>query len=45
VLLKVGALGLLPKDIAAKLVYSYLEFNHVTRWIVCMNKRLAKEFD
>jgi hypothetical protein len=40
-----GAPGLLPKDIAAKLAMFSVTRHQVTRRIVRMNKRLAKELD
>ena len=45
VLFEAGAPGLLPKDIAAKLVEFKIARHQVTRRIVRMNKRLAKELD
>ena len=45
VLFEAGAPGLLPKDIAAKLVEFKVVRHQVTRRIVRMNKRLAKELD
>lgn len=45
VLFEAGAPGLLPKDIAAKLVEFKIARHQVTRQIVRMNKRLAKELD
>jgi hypothetical protein len=44
-LYEAGAPGLLPKDIAAKLVEFNIARHQVTRRIVRMNKRLAKELD
>ncbi len=44
-LFEAGASGLLPKDIAAKLVEFNITRHQVTRRIVRMNKRLAKELD
>lgn len=40
-----GAPGMLPKDIAAKLAEFKIARHQVTRRIVRMNKRLAKELD
>jgi hypothetical protein len=45
VLFEAGAPGLLPKDIAAKLAEFKIARHQVTRRIVRMNKRLAKELD
>jgi len=45
VLFEAGAPGLLPKDIAAKLVEFKIARHQVTRRIVRMNKRLSKELD
>jgi hypothetical protein len=45
VLFEAGAPGLLPKDIAAKLAEFKVARHQVTRRIVRMNKRLAKELD
>jgi hypothetical protein len=42
-LFEAGAPGMLPKDIAAKLAEFKVARNQVTRQIVRMNKRLAKE--
>ncbi|MGD6807662.1 MAG: hypothetical protein ACQCN4_11970 [Candidatus Bathyarchaeia archaeon] len=44
-LFEVGAPGMLPKDIAARLVEFKIARHQVTRRIVRMNKRLAKELD
>ncbi len=44
-LFEAGAPGLLPKDIAAKLVEYKVARHQVTRRIVRINKRLAKELD
>lgn len=44
-LFEAGAPGLLPKDIAAKLAEFKIARHQVTRRIVRMNKRLAKELD
>jgi hypothetical protein len=44
-LFEAGARGLLPKDIAAKLAEFKIARHQVTRRIVRMNKRLAKELD
>ncbi len=44
-LFEAGASGLLPKDIAAKLAEFKIARHQVTRRIVRMNKRLAKELD
>jgi hypothetical protein len=44
-LFETGAPGLLPKDIAAKLTEFKIVRHQVTRRIVRMNKRLAKELD
>jgi hypothetical protein len=44
-LFEAGAPGLLPKDIAAKLAEFKVARHQVTRRIVRMNKRLAKELD
>jgi hypothetical protein len=44
-LFEAGATGLLPKDIAVKLVEFKVARHQVTRRIVHMNKRLAKELD
>jgi hypothetical protein len=44
-LYEAGAPGLLPKDISAKLVEFKIARHQVTRRIVRMNKRLAKELD
>ena len=44
-LFEAGAHGLLPKDIAAKLVEFKIARHQVTRRIVRMNKRLSKELD
>ncbi len=44
-LFEAGAPGLLPKDIAAKLIEFRVARHQVTRRIVRMNKRLAKELD
>ncbi|MCW4029472.1 MAG: hypothetical protein NWE92_07485 [Candidatus Bathyarchaeota archaeon] len=44
-LFEAGASGMLPKDIAAKLVEFKVARHQVTRRIVRMNKRLAKELD
>jgi hypothetical protein len=45
VLFEAGSPGLLPKGIAAKLVEFKIARHQVTRRIVRMNKRLAKELD
>jgi hypothetical protein len=45
VLFEAGSPGLLPKDIAAKLAEFQVARHQVTRRIVRMNKRLAKELD
>ncbi len=45
VLFEAGAPGLLPKDIASKLTEFKIARHQVTRRIVRMNKRLAKELD
>jgi hypothetical protein len=45
VLFEAGSPGLLPKDIAAKLTEFKIARHQVTRRIVRMNKRLAKELD
>jgi hypothetical protein len=44
-LFEAGAPGMLPKDIAAKLAEFKIARHQVTRRIVRMNKRLAKELD
>lgn len=44
-LFEAGAPGLLPKDIAAKLAEFKVARHQVTRRIIRMNKRLAKELD
>ncbi len=44
-LFEAGAPGLLPKDIAAKLIEFKIARHQVTRRIVRINKRLAKELD
>jgi hypothetical protein len=44
-LFEAGAPGLLPKDIAAKLAEFKIARHQVTRRIVRINKRLAKELD
>jgi hypothetical protein len=44
-LFEAGAPGLLPKDIAAKLPEFKVARHQVTRRIVRINKRLAKELD
>jgi hypothetical protein len=44
-LFEAGAPGLLPKDIAAKLTEFRVARHQVTRRIIRMNKRLAKELD
>ena len=44
-LFEAGAPGMLPKDIAAKLAELKIARHQVTRRIVRMNKRLAKELD
>lgn len=44
-LFEAGASGLLPKDIATKLAEFKVARHQVTRRIVRMNKRLAKELD
>ncbi|NLF87454.1 hypothetical protein GX563_01370 [Candidatus Bathyarchaeota archaeon] len=44
-LFEAGAPGLLPKEIAAKLAEFKIARHQVTRRIVRMNKRLAKELD
>jgi hypothetical protein len=44
-LFEAGAPGLLPKDIAVKLVKFQIARHQVTRRIVRMNKRLVKELD
>lgn len=44
-LFEAGASGLLPKDIAARLAEFKIVRHQVTRRIVRMNKRLAKELD
>ena len=45
VLFEAGPSGLLPKDIAAKLIEFKVARHQVTCRIVRMNKRLAKELD
>jgi hypothetical protein len=45
VLFEAGASGLLPKDIASKLAEFKVARHQVTRRIVRINKRLAKELD
>lgn len=44
-LFEAGAPGMLPKDIAAKLIEFNIARHQVTRRIVRMNKRLTKELD
>jgi hypothetical protein len=44
-LFEAGAPGMLPKDIAAKLIEFNITRHQVTRRIVRMNKRLSKELD
>lgn len=44
-LFEAGAPGLLPKDVAAKLIEFKVARHQVTRRIVRINKRLAKELD
>lgn len=44
-LFEAGAPGMLPKDIAAKLTEFKIARHQVTRRIIRMNKRLAKELD
>jgi hypothetical protein len=44
-LFEAGAAGILPKDIASKLVEYKVARHQVTRRIVRINKRLAKELD
>ncbi len=44
-LFEAGAHGLLPKDIATKLAEFQITRHQVTRRIIRMNKRLAKELD
>jgi hypothetical protein len=44
-LFEAGAHGMLPKDIAAKLAEFKIARHQVTRRIIRMNKRLAKELD